>query len=185
VDESLKALNVDYFDLLMIHWPNPEIPVSEAVKGLARAKRKGVARHIGVANFNIALIDEARNACPEPIAALQAEYHPYLDQTKLLAACRRHGIAPTAYSPIARGKVKDDQVLAKIGQAHKKTPAQICLRYLVQQGIVVIPRTSKVERLTGGTDHPSAVTELSGDDFEVLAEGLCQLPMDAMFQRCP
>ena len=63
VDESLKALNVDYFDLLMIHWPNLEIPVPEAVKGLAKAKRQGVARHIGIANFNTTLIEQALKSC--------------------------------------------------------------------------------------------------------------------------
>jgi 2,5-diketo-D-gluconate reductase B len=78
----------------------------------------------------------------------QIECHPYLDQSKVIAACRRHGMAVVAYSPIARGNVRNDDVLRRIGAAHKKTAAQICLRFLVQQSIVVIPRTSKVERLS-------------------------------------
>ena len=82
VDESLAALKVDYVDLLMVHWPNPEIPLAETMPALAKAKRQGLARHIGVANFNIALLDQAIELCPEPLVALQAEYHPYLDQAK-------------------------------------------------------------------------------------------------------
>jgi diketogulonate reductase-like aldo/keto reductase len=81
VDDSLKALQVDYVDLLMVHWPNPEIPLRETMPALAKAKRQGLARHIGVANFNIALLNEALKLCPEPLVALQAEYHPYLDQS--------------------------------------------------------------------------------------------------------
>ena len=92
VDESLKALKVEYVDLLMVHWPNPEIPLAETMNALAKAKRQGLARHVGVANFNIALLDQAIKLCPEPLVALQAEYHPYLDQTKLLAAARTRQI---------------------------------------------------------------------------------------------
>jgi diketogulonate reductase-like aldo/keto reductase len=147
VDESLKALDVDYFDLLMIHWPNLEIPVAEAVKGLAKAKRQGIARNIGVANFNIALIDQALKACPEPIAVLQAEYHPYLDQTKLLDACRARGLAFVAYCPLGRGRLFDDKVLAAIAESRGRTVAQVALRWLIQQNVAAIPRSSNPARI--------------------------------------
>jgi diketogulonate reductase-like aldo/keto reductase len=147
VDESLKALQVDYFDLLMIHWPNPDIPVPEAVKGLAKAKRHGIARHIGVANFNIALLDQALNACPEPLVALQAEYHPYLDQSKVLAACKARGLAFVAYCPLGRGRLFGDQVLGEIAERRGRTVAQIALRWLMQQDIAAIPRSSNPERV--------------------------------------
>jgi 2,5-diketo-D-gluconate reductase B len=78
----------------------------------------------------------------------QFECHPFLDQSKLIAACRQHGMAVVAYSPIAKGRVREDETLSRIGAAHKKTAAQVCLRFLVQQNIVVIPRTGKVERLS-------------------------------------
>src|SRR6476646_7787071 len=103
VDESLAALKVDYVDLLMVHWPNPEIPLSKTMPALARAKRQGLARHIGVANFNVALLDQAIKLCPEPLVALQAEYHPYLDQTKLLDAARQRGLIYIAYCPLVCG----------------------------------------------------------------------------------
>ena len=147
VDESLKALNVDYFDLLMIHWPNPDIPVSEAVKGLAKAKRQGIARNIGVANFNIALIDQALQHCAEPIIALQAEYHPYLDQTKVLAACRERGLAFVAYCPLGRGRLFNDKVLAEIAASRNRSVAQIALRWLMQQNVGAIPRSSNPGRI--------------------------------------
>ncbi len=83
----------------------------------------------------------------EPLVCNQVECHPYLDQDKVIAACRKYGMAVVAYSPIARGQAKGDKLLARIGQAHGKSAAQVCLRWLTQQGIVVIPRTSKPERL--------------------------------------
>ena len=108
VEESLKRLKVDAVDLLLIHWPNPEVPVAESMRALSAAKRAGLTRAIGVSNFVIAKLDEAVKVSPEPIAAVQFEYHPYLDQTRLLAAARRHGLAITAYCPIALGKVASD-----------------------------------------------------------------------------
>ena len=148
VDESLKNLGVDYVDLLLVHWPNPEIPLSETMPALAKAKRQGLARHIGVANFTIALLDEAIRLCPEPLVNLQAEYHPYLDQTKLLAACRRRGMVFIAYCPLGRGRLLRDPVLADIAARKGRPLAQIALRWLVQQGnIIPIPRSSNPERI--------------------------------------
>jgi 2,5-diketo-D-gluconate reductase B len=148
VDESLRNLGVDHVDLLLVHWPNPEIPLHEPIAALAKAKRQGLTRHIGVANFNIALLDEAIHLCPEPLVTLQAEYHPYLDQTKLLEACRRRGLILTAYCPLGRGRMLRDSVLADIA-AHKGRPlAQIALRWLIQQGDVIpIPRSSNPKRM--------------------------------------
>jgi diketogulonate reductase-like aldo/keto reductase len=82
------------------------------------------------------------------LACDQVEYHPYLDQSKVLEACARHGMAVIAYSPVAKGRIKNDQRLAQIGQAYGKTAAQVCLRWLVQQNVAAIPRTSKIERLS-------------------------------------
>ena len=124
------------------------IPLSETLGALDKVKRDGLARNIGISNFTVAQIEEAVAISTEPLVCDQVECHPYLDQSKVMAACHAHGMAVVAYSPIARGNAKNDAVLARIGAAHKKTAAQISLRCLVQQNIVVIPRTSKVERLT-------------------------------------
>jgi 2,5-diketo-D-gluconate reductase B len=150
--ESLTKLRLSEVDLLLLHWPNPQVPLTETLGALAHAKRRGMTRHIGVSNFTVALIDEAVAACPEPLVCDQVEYHPYLDQTRVRQACARHGMAVVAYSPLAKGRIKSDETLARIGQAHGKTVAQVCLRWLVQQNVPAIPRTSRVERLSENID---------------------------------
>jgi 2,5-diketo-D-gluconate reductase B len=152
VDESLADLQVDYVDLLMIHWPNPDIGLGETMPALAEARRQGLARHIGIANFNSALLDQAIDLCPEPLAALQAEYHPYLDQTKLLAAVRRHGLVFIAYCPLGRGRLFDDPVLAEIAGARGRSIAQVALRWLMQQNVAAIPRSSNPERIAANLE---------------------------------
>jgi 2,5-diketo-D-gluconate reductase B len=146
--DSLKKLRLDQVDLLLIHWPNPSVPLKETIGALCKMKREGVARHIGVSNFDTALIAEAVKLTTEPLVNNQIELHPYLDQGKTIAASRKAGLSVTAYSPIARGRVKGDALLARIGKAHGKTATQVSLRYLVQQDIIVIPKTSRAERLT-------------------------------------
>jgi 2,5-diketo-D-gluconate reductase B len=150
--ESLAKLRLSEVDLLLLHWPNPHVPLSETLGALAHVKQLGMAKHIGVSNFTVALIEEAVAACPEPLMCDQVEYHPYLDQTKVKEACAHHGLALVAYSPVAKGRIKNDQTLARIGQTHGKTAAQVCLRWLVQQNAAAIPRTSKIERLSENID---------------------------------
>ena len=160
-------LRLSEVDLLLLHWPNPNIPLAETLGALCKVKKAGLARHIGVSNFTVALVDEAVRLASEPIVCNQIEVHPFLDQSKVIAACRAQGIAVVAYSPIARGGVKNNKLLARIGKAHGKTAAQVCLRYLVQQDIVVIPRTSKVERLM--ENFAIFDFELSPDEMKEIA----------------
>jgi diketogulonate reductase-like aldo/keto reductase len=150
--ESLNKLHLAAVDLLLLHWPNPRVPLAETLGALAHVKKLGLARHIGVSNFTVALIEEAVAACPEPLVCDQVEFHPYLDQTKVREACARNGMALVAYSPVAKGRIKHDRTLAAIGEAHGKTAAQVCLRWLVQQNVSAIPRTSRVERLSENID---------------------------------
>jgi len=148
VEQSLAALGVDYVDLLLVHWPEHSTPLAETMAALARAKREGLTRHVGVANFPSALLEQAFALCPEPLVTLQAEYHPYLDQTTLLAACRRHGLVFTAYCPLGRGRLIGDPVIGEIARAKGRTVAQVALRWIVQQGnIVPIPRSSNHQRV--------------------------------------
>lgn len=146
--ESLARLRMSEVDLLLLHWPNPHVPLAETLGGLAQVKAMGLARHVGVSNFTVALIEEAVALSPTRLVCNQVEYHPYLDQTKVREACAGHGLAVVAYSPMAKGRLKNDLVLQRIGQAHGKTPAQVCLRWLVQQNAAAIPRTSRLERLS-------------------------------------
>lgn len=153
VDESLSALGVDYVDLLLVHWPEKNTPLAETMGALAKAKRAGLARHIGVANFNVAMLDEAIRLCPEPLVTLQAECHPYLDQTKVIEACRKRGLVLTAYCPLARGRLNDDPVLAEIAHRTGRTFAQVALRWLMQQKVIAaIPRSSNVTRIAENLD---------------------------------
>lgn len=148
VEDSLKRLRTGVIDLLLIHWPNPEVPLAETMRALSEVKRQGLTRHIGVSNFTIANLKEATRLSPEPLVTAQIEYHPFLDQTRLLAAIRRHGLSITAYCPIALGKVVHDERLVAIGKSHGKSAVQVTLRWLIQQGdVIAIPRTSKPERL--------------------------------------
>jgi 2,5-diketo-D-gluconate reductase B len=146
--DSLKKLKLPSVDLLLIHWPNSSIPLKETVGALCKMKAEGVARHIGVSNFTPALIEEALRHATEPLVNNQIECHPYFDQSKTIAASHKGGLSVTAYSPIARGRIKGDAVLSRIAKAHGKSAAQICLRYLVQQNLIVIPKTSRSERLS-------------------------------------
>jgi diketogulonate reductase-like aldo/keto reductase len=146
--DGLVRLRLSEVDLLLLHWPNPQIPLSETIGALCKVKRDGLARHIGISNFTVALIEQSVKLSTEPLVCDQVECHPFLDQSKVIAACDKHGMAVVAYSPIARGDARGNEVLRRIGAAHKKTAVQACLRFLVQQDIVVIPRTSKLERLS-------------------------------------
>ncbi len=168
--DCLVRLRLSEVDLLLLHWPNAKIPLAETLGALGKVKRDGLTRHIGVSNFTVALIEEALQATTEPLVCDQVECHPYLDQSKVIAACRRHGMAVVAYSPIARGSAKNDKVLARIGAAHGKSAAQVALRFLVQQNIAVIPRTSKVERLAeNAAIFDFALSEMETAEIAALA----------------
>lgn len=148
VDESLANLKVDYVDLLMVHWPSPDqVPLAETMHALGKARREGKARHLGVANFNIAMLDEAMYLCPEPIDSLQVEYHPYLDQGKMLAHVRKLNLPMMAYCPLGRGKLLSDPVAGEIARAKGRSIAQVLLRWHLQQpNVIPIPRSTHPAR---------------------------------------
>ena len=161
--ESIARMRLTEVDLLLIHWPSKVIPLSETIPALCKLKTAGFARHIGVSNFTTALIEEAVKYATEPLVTNQVEWHPFLDQSKVRAACTQHGMAVTAYSPIARGKASENKALSIIGACNRKSAAQVCLRFLIQQGAIVIPRTSKIERLAENMD----VFDFMLDDAEM------------------
>lgn len=159
VENSLARLDLDHVDLILLHWPNPDVPVSETMGALCEVKRRGLARHVGVSNFTADLLGRAIEASDEPVIVNQVEYHPYLEQRLLLGECRKRGVALTAYSPLAKGRVFKDEVLREIGEAHGKSAGQVTLRWLVQQdGVIAIPRSSK---------HRHIAEALDIDDFEL------------------
>ena len=109
--ESLAKLKLSEVDLLLIHWPNPRIPLADTIGALCRMKREGFAKHIGVSNFTVELLEQAVKLATEPLVTDQIEWHPFIDQSKVVEACGRHGLAVTAYSPLARGRVLSDKTL--------------------------------------------------------------------------
>lgn len=162
VEQSLKRLAVDHVDLLLLHWPNPDIELAETLSALSNARRAGHTRHIGVSNFTSALLNDAITLCEDPIAVNQVEYHPYLNQDTLMASHKKHGVALTAYCPVARGRIFKDETLGKIAEKHDKTASQITLRWLIQQDdVIAVPRTSS-------RDHAQSNFEIF--DFELSAD---------------
>ncbi len=147
VDESLKKLKTDYVDLLLLHWPKSTVPLAERIGALNEVRDAGKVRHIGVSNFNTALMAESVALSKAPIVTNQIEYHPYIDQRIVLDAARKSGMSITAYYAMADGKVIGDPAIKAIAAAHGKSEAQVVLRWLVQQdGVVTLSKTVGEER---------------------------------------
>ena len=151
-EASLKRLGLSEVDLLLIHWPNAAIPLEGTIAALCEAKRRGLARHVGVSNFPVALVERAVAAATEPLVANQCEYHPRLDQSKVIAACRRHGLALISYCPIGKGALLETPAVTDIAARHGRTPAQVVLRWHVQQGVAAIPKSGNPTRIAENLD---------------------------------
>ena len=136
--------------------------MADSTAALNRARKLGLARHIGVSNYTSTMLDEVTKLSQEPLVADQVEYHPFLDQTKIHAACRRHGLAMTSYCPLGRSGVLSDATVQAIAKAHGKTASQIVLRWHVQQpGVVAIPKS-------GSRQH--IIDNLAVFDFELTVD---------------
>jgi len=144
-ENSLKALGTDYLDLLLIHWPNPDVPVEETFDAMAEVKERGLIKHGGLSNFPSAMMEKALGLFP--VFCNQVEYHFNLGQDKLLGLCEQNDIMLTAYCPLGPGNLDENETLVAIGQAHGKSPYQVALRWLLQQPQVTTPpRSSQAER---------------------------------------
>lgn len=148
-EASLKRLGVDAVDLLLIHWPNPAVPLADSIRALNAVKAAGMTRHVGVSNFPTGLLAQAIELSEAPLVCNQVEYHPYLNQDRMKAMLAANGMALTAYCPLYRGgTLFDEPAVREAAAAHGRTPGQIVLRWQVQQdGVIAIPRTSRPERL--------------------------------------
>lgn len=169
VRRGLDRLRSDHVDLLLLHWPRFERTTLERTLELLNEQRaEGRTRHIGVSNFSTELVRRAAAASEAPIAVNQVEYHPFLDQAPVLEQARELGLAITAYSPLARGRVPGNETLGRIGERHGKSAAQVALRWLVQQeGVAAIPRTSDPAHAAENLDVFDF--ELSEDEMERIA----------------
>ncbi len=150
--ECLDALQMDYVDLLLIHHPNDSVPIAETLDAFQQLYDAGSVRSIGISNFNIAQVEAARAVSELPICTNQVEYHVRRNRAELRDHCHAHGIVMTAHRPLAVGDLATDGVLQRIGDAHGKTAAQVALRWLVQQGIITIPKSGSVPHLRENLD---------------------------------
>lgn len=145
---SLKRLDTDYIDLLLIHWPNPEIPLEETIKAMNELIEEGKVRHIGVSNFNRSQLEKARDLSDNLIVNNQVKYHLGMDLTPMLNYCRENEVFLTAYSPLGRGKVLANDELTKMAARYEKTPVQIALKWLIrQENVLAIPKASSEDHL--------------------------------------
>jgi diketogulonate reductase-like aldo/keto reductase len=169
VEDSLSRLSLDYVDLLLIHWPNPAIPMEEYIGALNAAASDGLARHVGVSNFPPRLFEQAVALSRQPLVANEVERHPYLHQPKIYDACRKAGAALIAYSPFARGRLLfSEPAIVEAAAAHRVTPGQVVLRWNIQsEGVVVVPRTMNRERMVENlavTRFELSAAEMKGID---------------------
>ena len=151
-EASLRDLGLDSVDLLLIHWPNASIPLKDSIAALCNARRRGLARNIGVSNFSVALLNEAAALSSEPLVANQCEYHPRLDQSAVIAACRRHRLAFVSYSPLGKGDMLAEPVITDIARRVARKPSQVVLRWHVQQGVATIPRSGSPAHIRDNFD---------------------------------
>ncbi|MFN3354166.1 MAG: aldo/keto reductase [Brevundimonas sp.] len=162
-EESAESLGTTP-DLLLLHWPKRKPAMEETVRALNDAKARGLTKHVGVSNFPSAVFREAQGYSDAPLITNQVEHHPYLSNQPLIAAAKELGSTLTAWSPLAQGKIADDATLIEIGRVHGKTPGQVTLRWLVQQGIIAIPRTQKESRARENFDIWDF--QLSGEEVQ-------------------
>lgn len=169
VRQSLSRLGVDDVDLLLLHWPNNDVPLEETIAALNDARDLGLTRHIGVSNFPSAQFDEVVKLSRAPILCNQVEYHPMIDQSVLLENANAHGSALTAYCPLAQGKVFQNETIRDIAEKHGKSPAQIVMRWFIQQpNVIAIPRSSSEAHIQSNNDiHDFA---LEPDDMARITE---------------
>lgn len=148
MDDSLRALQSEYVDLLLVHWPRGGAGIDEQIEGLNAAVDTGKARFIGVSNYNAEMLRTAIRLSRHPIVTNQVEYHPFLDQSVLLQEIKTSRTSLMAYCGMAVGRVFDAPVLKEIAAQHRRDVAQIVLRWLIQQpNVVALSRTEKVERI--------------------------------------
>lgn len=143
--ESAEALGFTP-DLLLLHWPKTEPAFEETLGALNEALEQGFTRSIGLSNFPSSEWERAQSLSKAKLVTNQVEYHPYLKLTKLLAAAKALRSSVTAWSPLAQGNIATDPTLIEIGEKHGKSAGQVTLRWLIQQGVIAIPRTTKVSR---------------------------------------
>jgi diketogulonate reductase-like aldo/keto reductase len=169
-EDSLRRLGMDYVDLYLIHWPSDSIPLEETFRALNQLVAQGKVRHLGVSNFDLALLEKSRALSATPIVTNQVAYslsNRGCAKDGMLAYCRENNILLTAYSPVKEGRMKLNPVLQTVANAHAATPYQIALAWLVQQpGVIAIPMS--LNRQHQAENLCAADIALTDDEMEQL-----------------
>jgi 2,5-diketo-D-gluconate reductase B len=177
-EDSLAKLKLDYVDLYMIHWPSPDMDMAATLEALIALREAGRTRAIGVCNFNLPMIRRAVDEIGAPIAAHQVEYHPFLAQTEMLDDLRSKGIPLTAYAPLTQGRAAEDATLARIGEKHGATAAQVAIAWLLDQdGVIAIPKAGR--QASQRANLEALTIKLDNTDRTAIAA----LPKDQRFVR--
>lgn len=151
IDESLSTLRLEQVDLYLVHWPVEGVR-RDTWRAMEQILADGKARAIGVSNYTIRHLDELLDHAKVPPAVNQVEFSPFLFQKDLLGHCRRHGIQLEAYGPLVRAHKMEHPALQRLAEKHRRTPAQILLRWGVQHDLVVIPKSVRPERIRENAD---------------------------------
>jgi diketogulonate reductase-like aldo/keto reductase len=172
--ESLARLDTEYVDLLLIHSPPASVPIAETVGAMNELQADGLVEHVGVSNFSVEQTKTAMDASETPIVTNQVEYHPGHRQDDLLAFCLDADVSLTAYSPLAVGRILDDETLTAVGERRGKSTAQVALRWLLQQqNVVAIPKAADPEHLEANLDvFEFSLTEAEMDEIFAIRGGL-------------
>ena len=145
-EQSLRRLGIDQVDLYLVHWPQDGDPI-RAWPGMERARERGLARSIGVSNFSASNLAAVLTAAAIPPVVNQVQFSPYENRKALLESCRQNGIALEAYSPLGTGRHLASDTVARIARGNGRAPAQVLLRWCIERGIPVIPKSTHRERI--------------------------------------
>jgi len=151
-EASLDRLGVDALDLYLIHWPNPAISVRETLSAMATLKERGLVRNVGVSNFSAYQLSCAQHVADVPIAVNQIEFHPWLQRPALVDYCRETDVVVEAAAPLARTEVLDDEVVRELADAHDRPPAAVVLKWAIERGITVLPKSSNPDHIRANAD---------------------------------
>jgi 2,5-diketo-D-gluconate reductase B len=179
-DTSIGKLKLDYVDLYMVHWPSKGMDIATVMETLTALREEGRASAIGVCNFNLPMMRKTVDEISAPVAALQVEYHPFLDQSAMLSYLREHKIPLTAYAPLAQGRAAEDETLKRVGDKHGFSAAQVAIAWLLDQdSVVAIPKAQRPESQQSNLD----ALKISLDDEDRAA--IAALPKDRRYVTPP
>jgi len=150
--ESLEKLGTEYLDLYLIHWPNPAISVRETLQAMAHLKAEGLVRNVGVSNFDTYQLSAALHVSPVDIAVNQIEFHPWLQRPELVELCRENDVTVEAAAPLGRTEIFQDEVLQEIGEKYDRSVAQIALKWAVDRGVTVLPKSTSPDHVRANLD---------------------------------